>query len=400
MSLSAAHKELALQIEESHKYAAALLLANDELAYQNNERENRAAELLIANEELRYQNQEKENRAAELFIANKELAYQNQEKENRASELVIALKELAFQNDEKEKRAAELLIANEELRYLNQEKENRASELIIANEELAYQNLQKEKKATELLRANKELETFAFISSHDLQEPLRKIQAFSSRISTNEAHNLTEKGLYYFGRIENAALRMQTLLNDLLVYSRATEKNLSLEFVNLNAAVMEVLSSLDEDLKEHNVLLAVNVQRNVTVMPFQFRQLLYNLISNSIKFRDKNRQLQINISSRLANAREISERSLPTDMDFTHIIVSDTGIGFDSEFKQAIFDIFRRLNHAELYSGTGVGLTIVKKIAENHNGFIFAESEIGVGSTFDIFLPFLSQYAAIENQHD
>ncbi len=391
-----ANAELAYQNQEKESRAAELIVANKELAFQNIQKEKRAAELLIANAELAYQNQEKEDRASELIVANGELAFQNAQKEKRAAELVIANKELAFQNVQKEKRAAELFVANAELAYQNQEKENRASELIIANAELAFQNAQKEKRAAELLQANKELETLAFISSHDLQEPLRKIQAFANRVISEETENLSEKGLYYFERIEHAALRMQTLINDLLVYSSATEKNHILEVVDLNDTIMEVLESLDEKLKEHNALVAVSAQCNVTVIPFQFRQLLYNLISNAIKFRKTETQLQVNISSRIADDNDISQRNLPSDIIFSHIRVSDTGIGFDSEFKEKIFDMFRRLHSVSEYSGTGVGLTIVKKIVENHKGYIFATGERGEGATFDLYLPYLTKSANIK----
>src|SRR5690606_23427981 len=134
-------------------------------------------------------------------------------------ELVLANKELLFQNDEKERRAAELVIANNELAFQNKEKENRAAELVLANKELLFLNEEKEKRAAELKLAYKELESFNYISSHDLQEPLRKIQVFTSRLIADEQQNLTEKGNRYVKRIKDAALRMQMLLIDLLAYS-------------------------------------------------------------------------------------------------------------------------------------------------------------------------------------
>ncbi len=212
--------KIARDISMQKKAETNFIYANKELTFNNSEKEKRAAELIIANKELVFQNQEKEYRAAELIIANKELAFQNQEKENRAAELLIANEELVFQNQEKENRAAELIIANKELAFQNQEKKNRAAELLIANEELIFQNQEKENRAAELVIANKELEAFTFISSHDLQEPLRKIQTVCSIIFERENNNLSENGKYNFQRIEAAAGRMQQLINDLLSFSR------------------------------------------------------------------------------------------------------------------------------------------------------------------------------------
>lgn len=379
------------KIEEFAQYQLDLASANKELAFQNLQKEKRASELLIANKELAYQNQEKENRAAELLIANAELAYQNQEKENRASELMIANKELAFQNLQKEKRASELYTANIELAFQNQEKENRAAELILANEELAFQNKEKEKRARELLQANKDLETFAFISSHDLQEPLRKIQTFANRILDEERDNLSEKVTYYFEKIQNSAHRMQTLLNDLLAHSKSTEQEKNLEKIDFRECLDAVLASQDLELKENNILVSLSDSCFVTVIPFQFRQLLQNLLSNAIKFRKLDEQLQVTISCSIAGKSEILKRNLPTDIQYTHISIGDTGIGFDDDYKETIFDIFRRLNDSNLYSGTGIGLTIVQKIIENHNGFIFATGREGQGATFDLYFPFLPE---------
>ncbi len=386
-----ANKELAFQNQEKENRAAELLTANQELAFQNQEKENRAAELLIANKELAFQNTEKEKRAAELLIANKELAFQNQEKENRAAELLIANKELAFQNQEKENRASELLLANQELALQNQEKENLASELFIANEELAFQNLEREKRANELLRANKDLETFAFISSHDLQEPLRKIQGFANRVIAEESQNLSEKGQHYFERICSSALRMQTLLNDLLVHSRSTERESNIEKIDFNDCVTAVLSSKEEVITENDVLVTIAETCTLTVIPFQFRQMLQNLLSNAIKFRKPNEQLQINISCGIAEKADVTSRNLPSNTNYSYINISDTGIGFDEKYKEIIFEMFRRLNDNNLYSGTGIGLTIVQKIVENHNGYIFASGNQGEGATFELYLPLLSE---------
>jgi signal transduction histidine kinase len=382
-----ANKELAYQILEREKRAAELVIANTELAFQNNEKEKRAAELVIANAELIFQNQEKENRAAELVIANKELAFQNQEKEKRAAELIVANAELSFQNQEKENRAAELVIANKELAFQNQEKENRAAELLIANAELIFQNQEKGKRATELMIANKELESFTFISSHDLQEPLRKIQAFSNRILAEEYETLSPKGKYYFERTRLSALHMQNLINDLLAYSRTTETERKFEYSDLNKIIREVMAALREELQEKKATIEFGKLCEVNIIPFQFRQLMQNLIANSLKFSKPELIPHIIIKSNAIKSGELKDESFLRKADYCHISVSDNGIGFDPEYKDKIFDLFQRLHDNQNYEGTGIGLTIVRKIVENHNGIITATGELGNGCTFDIFIP-------------
>jgi len=403
-----ANKELALQVIEKEKRAAELLIANKELAYQNQEKENRAAELVIANIELAFQNKEKEKRAAELFLANKqlalqvieiekraaefiitnnELAFQNKEKGKRAAELIIANNELAFQNKEKEDRAAELLIANKELALQVIEKGKRAAELIVANKELAFQNKEKEKRAAELLSANKELESFTFISSHDLQEPLRKIQSFSSIILATEFDNLSEKGKYYVERTNLSAQHMQSLINDLLAYSRTTVNKRIFENVDLNKIVLEAKAALNEEIQQKYATIEVHVEGHASIIPFQFRQLLQNLISNSLKFCDSAVKPHIKIESKLVKYNDPNLKKFPLKLDYHHICVSDNGIGFDPKFKDKIFQIFQRLHQKNTYEGTGIGLTIVKKIVDNHNGIIIASGKPNEGAVFDIYIP-------------
>ncbi|MFG4000956.1 ATP-binding protein [Flavobacterium aquidurense] len=381
-----ANAELAYQNQEKENRAAELVIANSELAYQNKEKQKRADELSIANSELLFQNKEKEKRAAELVIANAELAYQNQEKENRAAELVIANKELRFQNKEKERRAAELIIANKELAYQNREKEKRAAELLIANAELTFQNNEKEKRAAELILANNELEAFTYISSHHLQEPLRKIQVFSDRITTDEYQNLTEKGKYYFDRIEVSASHMQSLINDLLTYSRTSVTEKKFENTNLN----DIINTVTEDLKEEIILkkavVEVSGDCNAVIIPSQFYQLICNLISNSLKFSTKEKAPHITIKSLYTKPKS---KKNPSSADYCHIIITDNGIGFDPQFESRIFEMFQQLNNKTDYKGTGIGLAVVKKIVENHNGIITATGKLHHGAKFDIYIPII-----------
>lgn len=313
-----------------------------------------------------------------------DIAFQDGGKDTRA-ELIIAIKELAYQNREKEKLAAELVIANTELAFQNQEKEKRAAELVIANTELIFQNREKEKRTAELLIANKELESFTFISSHDLQEPLRKIQAFSNRILTEEYENLSPKAKYYFERTQISALHMQTLINDLLAYSRTTATERKFENINLNNIVREVMAALKEELKEKKATVELGKSCKANIIPFQFRQLLQNLIANSLKFSKPGLAPFIIIKS--DHIKYDKSKKLPLNVDCCHISVTDNGMGFDPEYKHKIFEIFQRLHDKQDYEGTGIGLTIARKIVENHNGVITATGELGKGATFDIYIP-------------
>ncbi|MDR7208405.1 ATP-binding protein [Flavobacterium piscis] len=378
------NKNLTLQIQDNEKRTAELVVANTEIALQNKEKEKREAELVIANTELDFQNQEKEKRAAELVIANTELAFQNKEKEKREAELIIANTELAFQNQEKEKRAAELVIANKELEFQNKEKEKRAAELLIANNELIFQNNEKEKRANELVLAYKELEAFTYISNHHLQEPLRKIHFFSDRILTDEHQNLSEKGQYYFERIGVSASHMQTLINDLLTYSRTNVAERKFENTNLNSIIIKVLEDLEDDIKLKNAVIEVSGLCKAHVIPSQFHQLICNLISNSLKFSRPEKTPHITIQSHYTKP---DTNTLSSTNDYCHIIISDNGIGFDPQFENRIFEIFQQLHSRTDYKGTGIGLAIVKKNLENHNGIITASGKENQGAKFDIYIP-------------
>lgn len=382
-----ANGELAFQNDEKEKRAAELIIANIELVFQNAEKEKRAAELAIANRELVFQNREKEKRAAELIIANHELAFQNAEKGKRASELVFANGELAFQVGEKEKREAELIIANEELDFQNKEKGKRAAELSVANKELAFQNEEKEKRAGELVVANERLETFNYVSSHDLQEPLRKIQMLSSRILDMGSENFAVKAKEYIVKIQSSASRMRSLIEDLLAFSRLNVAERKFEETDLNTIVEEVESELHEMIEERNVTIETTGLCKLKIIRFQFYQIMYNLISNALKFSKPDASPHITITSSIGLGKEFNDARLSTQTKYCHIAISDNGIGFEPEHKDRIFEVFQRLHGATEYAGTGIGLAIVKRAVDNHNGFINAIGAIDKGATFNIYIP-------------
>ena len=239
----------------------------------------------------------------------------------------------------------------------------------------------------ELQKMNKELESFAYISSHDLQEPLRKIQTFASHISDKESNNLSEMGKDYFGRMQKAAQRMQTLIQDLLAYSRTTSAERKLETMELSKIIAEVKDDLKEELKEKNATIKTNELCRLNIIPFQFRQLMHNLISNSLKFSNPEIPPLIKVECKIADGLRLGHVKLSAHRKYCHIRVSDNGIGFKQEYSEKIFDIFQRLHGRDEYQGTGIGLSIVKKIVENHEGIITAKGESNQGATFDIYIP-------------
>jgi len=312
---------------------------------------------------------EKENRAAELIIANKELAFQNEEKEKRAAELIIANKELVFQNEEKEKRAAELIIANKELAFQNDEKEKRAAELIVANKELVFQNEEKEKRAGELIIANVELEQFAYIASHDLQEPLRTVSNYMQVIEEDYADRLDYKAHTYIQSVNSAIERMSKLIKSLLDFSRLGRAK-KLSFVNVKQLIADVVADLDGVIKTSHAVIDVSHMPQLNMYETEVRQVFQNLITNAIKFRKKGTRPKIEIRSQ-------------KEGDKWRFSIHDNGIGIAAENFDRVFDIFQRLRTDELYDGHGIGLANCKKIVHLHEGEIWIESTIGEGSTFN-----------------
>jgi PAS domain S-box-containing protein len=244
-----------------------------------------------------------------------------------------------------------------------------------------------EQKNKDLINMNIELQSFAYISSHDLQEPLRKIQTFASRLADLDEQNISAKAKTYLTRIELSAKRMQTLIQDLLAYSRTNSGDRVFVKVNLNEIAEEVISDFSERIEESNAVVNFGLLGEVTVIPFQFRQLLHNLIGNALKFSKKNENPYVEIKANRIRGYEIKIPVDYPDKMYYHLTISDNGIGFADEYKERIFEVFQRLNTETEFSGTGIGLAIVKKIVENHKGIIKAHSEKGKGATFEIYLP-------------
>ena len=244
-----------------------------------------------------------------------------------------------------------------------------------------------EQKNIDLDKMNKELQAFAYISSHDLQEPLRKIQTFASRIVEKEEHNLSDIGKDYFKRMKSAADRMQTLIQDLLVYSRTNTSERKFELIELKDLMEEIKRDIKEEIEQKQGVIEILETCPVKMINFQLKQLLLNLISNSLKFSNPLNPPHITISCETHLGKKFQNVKLIPDKEYCHIRISDNGIGFEQKYSEKIFELFQRLNAKDKYIGTGIGLAIVKRIVENHGGTITAKGEINKGATFDIYIP-------------
>ena len=243
-------------------------------------------------------------------------------------------------------------------------------------------------KNEDLEKMNKELQSFAYISSHDLQEPLRKIQTFATQISNSESNNLTPKGKDKFMRMQNAANRMQNLIQDLLAYSRTNVQEHVFKKAKISEIIEEVKEDLDQNIADKDSTITLVNDCEIEVIPFQFRQLLFNLISNSLKFIRENVKSKIRIECAIGFGYELNNKKLIENIKYCHIKFEDNGIGFEEEYSEKIFEVFQRLHGKEKFQGTGIGLAIVKRIVENHNGVIMATGELNKGATFHIYVPY------------
>jgi two-component system sensor kinase FixL len=250
-------------------------------------------------------------------------------------------------------------------------------------------------KAAELARSNRELEQFAFVASHDLQEPLRKIQAFGDRLKVKcEAVQMNE-GKDYLERMQSAAARMQTLINDLLTFSRVISSSQPLVPVDLGAVTQEVLVDLEHRIEKTSAAVTVGKLPTIQADPTQMRQLLQNLIGNALKFQPAGAIPRIKIDAQLINRDQIQDGAVlpnpsPTaspEDKFCVLTVEDNGIGFDEQYLEKVFAVFQRLHGRSEYEGTGVGLAVCRRITDRHGGLITAQSKPGEGSTFIAILP-------------
>ncbi|GAB4034326.1 hypothetical protein GCM10028809_39350 [Spirosoma gilvum] len=239
-----------------------------------------------------------------------------------------------------------------------------------------------------LSRSNAYLQQFASVASHDLQEPLRKIHAFADLLLTQHAHQIDEAGQDLLRRQQNAAQRMQILIRDLLEYSRLSTPSLPIESVSLQTLLEDVLSDLEATIQQTRAQISSGPLPTLPGNATQLRQLLQNLLANALKFTKPGQPPQVRVDSFSLTASELPHRpSVTKPEEWIALRVTDDGIGFDESQEERIFDLFHRLHGRSQYSGTGIGLAIVKKVVENHGGQITVHSQPGAGAVFTVYLP-------------
>lgn len=244
-----------------------------------------------------------------------------------------------------------------------------------------------EQKVSDLNQSNADLEQFAYIASHDLQEPLRKIVSFGERLDQKAKDTLNEEQHLYLDRILNATRRMQEMINNLLEFSRVSSASRVYSEADLNEIMRSTLSDLEVTIQQKKAVITVGELPVIEVMPAQMSQLFQNLISNSLKFTRADVTPVIRITSEGLSQQEVSAKRLSPDQSYVRLLFEDNGIGFENSSSEKIFTIFQRLRGRSEFEGAGIGLAVCKKVVERHHGLIEARGVPGAGATFEIILP-------------
>jgi light-regulated signal transduction histidine kinase (bacteriophytochrome) len=288
------------------------------------------------------------------------------------------------------KKNHQLMAQEQKLKAINKNLESEIKERKVSEEKVKELNHQLIQNIERLESANKELDRFAYMASHDLQEPLRKIITFSDHLSAKFKDKLDDEGRMHINRIQNAAERMQVLIRDIMSLSKIASDKSTFVFTDLNVLLNEVTTDLERRIKEKNARILIDKLPSFCVNQGMIYSLFQNLISNSLKYSKKGVDPEIRISSEIYNTElKGSEKK----QKFCRIYVTDNGIGFDQKDSDQIFSIFKRLHSSAEFDGTGIGLAICKKIVEKHSGFISAKSKVNEGSTFIVSLPLVLDYA-------
>ena len=289
-----------------------------------------------------------------------------------------------------------LMAQEQRLIAINKSLENEIAERKSSEEKIKDLNKQLLENIARLEAANKELDRFAFMASHDLQEPLRKIRMFSDRLFLKYREMLDEDGLMFINRIQNAGARMENLIKDILTFSKISVDKDPFVQTNLNEVLRDVLAEMHEEISRKQAAIEVAELPSLFVNPGLIRPLFHNLISNSLKYAKKDTPPAIRIRSEIS-LLEKSKTTRDSDNKYCRIYIEDNGIGFDQKYAEQIFGMFKRLHRSTEFEGTGIGLALCKKIVEEHNGFISALSKINEGSTFIVTLPVKQTVAVSAN---
>ena len=286
------------------------------------------------------------------------------------------------------KKNHQLIAQEQKLKNANRILEKEIMERKLSENKVRMLNIELIENIRQLKTTNEELERFAYVASHDLQEPLRKIILFSDLLGKKHKPNLEDDAKDFIDRIIKSSLRMQMLIKNILVYSRSSTGADLFEETDLNALLAEVLSDLEISIEQKSAVVNIQPLPVAHVMPGQIRQVFQNLIINSLKFAKPDCKPEINIHAKISKGESIpgvKKHYYPAT--YLSIYISDNGIGFEQKYANDIFVLFKRLNNYQEHEGSGIGLSICKKIVEKHNGTISATSALGEGATFVISLP-------------
>jgi signal transduction histidine kinase len=284
---------------------------------------------------------------------------------------------------------AQLLAQEQRLIAINKNLELEIQERKASEEQVSALNLQLLQNISRLESANKELDLFAFMASHDLQAPLRKIRMFSDRLATDYFEKIDEEGQAYLSRIQKGCKQMQLLINDILEFSKiSVRKELFME-VDLNNIIDLILADFEELIEQKKIKITVDKLPLLCVNPVLMNPLFSNLISNAIKYSRKTEDSFIHVRSDFQGSINTAS-DMRARKKFCRIYIQDNGIGFDQKYAKEIFDMFRRLHPGAEFDGTGIGLALCKKIAEKHGGTISVNSVVNEGSTFILSLPLMN----------
>jgi signal transduction histidine kinase len=292
-----------------------------------------------------------------------------------------------------------LMAQEQKLVSINRNLELEVNERKASEEKVTELNKQLLENISRLETANKDLDLFAFMASHDLQAPLRKIRMFSDRLLASQDNIFTKEGKLYLSRIQEVSKRMQELINDILRFSKISVEKQSFEAVDLNGVIAEVLSEMEAVILEKNAQIILDPMPVLPASTVLMGPLFSNLISNSLKYGKKAEPPRVHIryeegpALASANGQELEGR-------YGRIYIEDNGIGFDQKYAEQIFDMFRRLHSNAEYEGTGIGLALCKKIVEMHNGFISARGKPGEGAVFIVALPLAGVQSELLEKND